>query len=106
MRITQMGDIAVCGRLAWQLIGLAVSCHVREYRELLIKAARGAPEVSKDRFLVLSIGIDDATFDHISGLPTEAKADEVNAVDSMSRPDFIFIEGTTCAYFETLVVCS
>ena len=46
-------------------------------RELLIKAAKGTPESNSDRFLVLSIGIDDATFDHISGLPTEAKADEV-----------------------------
>jgi hypothetical protein len=57
-------------------------------RELLIKAAKGAPESNSDRFLVLSIGIDDATFDHISGLPAEAKADEVRACSFLQSVAF------------------
>lgn len=52
------------------------------FRELLISAARGQAEVNQDRFLVLSIAIDESSYEHISAMSADQKADEVGITSS------------------------
>jgi hypothetical protein len=57
--------------------------HQLPCRELLMSAARGNRENNTDRFLVMSMPIDDETYDRLSRSTEREKGDEVRSLCSL-----------------------